>query len=61
VATLAEPIVDSARRLIYQTLAQADWAREEAGQLFKENRPTYHPITRLRIEQALSEAAVRAD
>jgi len=47
--------------LIYQTLAQADWAREEAGQLSKENRPTYHPITRQMIEQALSEAAVRAD
>ena len=45
-------------RFIYEALAQTEWSKNAARQLYAENKPSYHPITQRIIEQTLSEAGV---
>jgi leukotriene-A4 hydrolase len=47
-------------RLVFGALAATGWSREQARQLYAENRPAYHPITQRIIEQILSEAGMEA-
>jgi hypothetical protein len=46
-------------RLVYTALSATAWSREEALQLYTENRPTYHPITQGIVDKILNEAGLR--
>lgn len=43
---------------IFRAMAQSDWARDRARDLFESNRPRYHPLTHSNIDSTLKDAGL---